>query len=82
MSYGEGPATGDRAPARRGPSERARLIASFALGALAVLFAVLNLDEVRVNWIIATWDTPLIVVISLSLLVGALLGWILTVRRS
>lgn len=70
----------DRSPARS-RRERARLAASFVLGALAVLFAVLNLDDVQVNWIIGKWDTPLIVVIALSLLVGAAIGWILSVRR-
>ena len=59
-----------------------RLAGAFALGALVVLFAVLNLDEVQVNWIVATWDTPLIVVILLSLLVGTAIGWIASQRRS
>lgn len=62
--------------------ERLRLAAAAALGALVVLFAVLNLDEVQVNWIVATWDTPLIIVILLSLLVGTAIGWIATRRRS
>ncbi len=70
-----------QAPAGRSRRERFRLIGSFALGALAVLFAVLNLDEVRVNWIIGTWDTPLIVVIALSMLVGVALGFLVSRRR-
>lgn len=70
------------APEGRGRRERARLVASFVLGALAVLFAVLNLDDVQVNWIIGTWDTPLIVVIALSLLVGSAIGWFVSHRRS
>ncbi len=73
-------------PGRQGPArsreERLRLAAAFALGALVVLFAVLNLDDVQVNWIVATWDTPLIVVILLSLLVGTAIGWIASQRRS
>lgn len=83
MTGAGSPATGPgQPPATRGRRERLRLIGSFALGALAVLFAVLNLDDVGVNWIVGTWNTPLIVVIALSLLVGALLGWILSSRRS
>lgn len=61
--------------------EQVRLAGSFALGALAVLFAVLNLDDVEVNWVIGTWDTPLIVVIASSLLVGAAIGWVASHRR-
>lgn len=72
---------GRPAPARsRG--ERLRLAGAFALGALVVLFAVLNLDEVQVNWIVATWDTPLIIVILLSLLIGTAIGWIASRRSS
>jgi uncharacterized integral membrane protein len=61
---------------------RARTIAAFALGGIAVLFAVLNLDDVEVHWIVGTWTTPLIVVIAVSLLVGAGLGWLVARRRA
>lgn len=75
------PVTTDQPVRDRSRREQVRLVGSFALGALAVLFAVLNLDEVEVNWIIGTWDTPLIVVIASSLVVGAAIGWVLSVRR-
>jgi len=55
-----------------------RLIVAFALGALAVVFAVLNLDEVNVHWIIGVWRTPLIVA---CLLLGTLIGWIVASRH-
>ena len=61
-----------------GPS---RLIVAFALGALAVVFAVLNLDEVNVHWIVGVWRTPLIVVIVVCLLLGTLIGGIVASRR-
>ena len=73
-----------RAPGRepeRGRRQQARTIAFLALGALGVIFAVLNLDEVEVNWIVGTWDTPLIIVIALSILVGAGLGFLAARRR-
>ena len=70
---------GSRKPARR---DRKRLIGAFVLGGLAVLFAVLNLDDVEVSWIIGTWETPLIVVIAVSILIGAAIGAMLTRRRS
>lgn len=74
-------ARGRQAPARS-RREQVRLGVAFALGALVVLFAVLNLDEVQVNWIVATWSTPLIVVILLSLLVGAAICWIASRHHS
>ena len=67
-------------PQASGGGGNGRLIAGAILGGLAVLFAVLNLDEVRVHWIVGTWFTPLIVVILLSLAIGWILGW-LTMRR-
>ena len=45
------------------------------------MFAALNLDEVDVNWILGTWSTPLIVVIALSMLIGAGLGILVSRRR-
>jgi uncharacterized integral membrane protein len=71
-----------RGPPTRGRRQRARTIGAFALGGLAVLFAALNLDEVEVSWIVATWETPLIVVIAVSVLIGAVLGWVLARRRA
>jgi uncharacterized integral membrane protein len=58
-----------------------RQIAALALAALGVAFAAVNLDEVKVNWILNTWRTPLIVVIALSMLVGAALGFLVSRRR-
>ena len=57
-----------------------RQIAGVALAALGIVFAAVNLDEVKVNWILGTWRTPLIVVIALSIVIGAGLG--LLVARS
>jgi uncharacterized integral membrane protein len=72
--------TEGRAPAR-GRREQARTIAAVGLGGLAAAFAVLNVDEVEVNWILGTWSTPLIVVIALSMLIGAALGFLVGRRR-
>jgi uncharacterized integral membrane protein len=62
-------------------AERARLVAAGTLGGLTVAFALLNLNRVEVNWIFGTWETPLIVVIAISLLVGALFGYAAARRR-
>jgi len=58
-----------------------RQVAVVALAGLGGVFAALNLDEVEVNWILGTWSTPLIVVIALSMLVGAALGILVSRRR-
>jgi uncharacterized integral membrane protein len=66
----------------RSRKERVRLVAVATVSALAALFAVLNLEEVEVNWIIGTWDTPLIVVVALAMVLGAALGFLAARRRS
>jgi uncharacterized integral membrane protein len=58
-----------------------RQVAAVGLAALGGVFAALNLDEVEVNWILGTWDTPLIVVIALSMVIGAGLGYLASSRR-
>lgn len=58
-----------------------RQIALVGLAGIGGVFAALNLDEVDVNWILGTWETPLIVVIAISMLIGAGLGYLVTRRR-
>ena len=58
-----------------------RQIAVAGLAGLGAVFAVLNLDEVDVNWVFGTWKTPLIVVIALSMVIGAGLGILVSRRR-
>ena len=70
----------ERAP-ERSRRQQARLVVGLVLGGLGVAFAFLNLDEVSVNWIVGTWDTPLIVVIAVSVLVGAALGFVVARQR-
>jgi uncharacterized integral membrane protein len=53
--------------------ERTRTAALVILAVLITLFAVLNLDQVRVHWIFGTGEAPLIIVIVISLLVGVVL---------
>jgi uncharacterized integral membrane protein len=75
------PSAGGGPPARkqRGSllaKENRRLLYGLVIGAIVAVFAVLNLDEVEVNWIFGTAQTPLIVVIALTFVLGALTGWI------
>ena len=58
-----------------------RQVAVLVLAGVGGVFAALNLDEVEVNWILGTWSTPLIVVIALSMLVGAALAMLAGRRR-
>jgi|SoiMethySBSTD1v2_1073268.scaffolds.fasta_scaffold1866051_2 putative membrane protein len=78
-------------PAERTPATRpgdkpekaanTRLVAAGILGVLAGVFAVINLEEVQVDWLIGSWETPLIVVIVVSMLLGAGIDRLL-VRRA
>jgi lipopolysaccharide assembly protein A len=76
----------ERTPARR-PGDKpdkagnARAVVAAGVGAVAAVFAVINLDDVEVNWLVGSWQTPLILVIVLSMLLGAGLDRLL-VRRA
>jgi uncharacterized integral membrane protein len=67
------PKVGAAAPGGR--SELVRAVALFVLAALAIVFALLNLDEVEVHWAFGSGQAPLIVVIAISLLVGIVLTY-------
>lgn len=59
---------------RRSAREQSRQIALLALAVLITLFAVLNVDEVKVHWIVGSGHAPLIIVIVVSLLIGIALS--------
>ena len=59
---------------RRSARERSRTIALVVLAILVTLFAVLNVDKVKVNWIVGSGRAPLIIVIVISLLIGIALS--------
>lgn len=68
----------DKAPkkaAKRSHGELARSGALVILAVLITLFAVLNVKDVKVNWIFGSGHAPLIIVILLSLLVGIVLTY-------
>lgn len=76
----------ERTPATRPQDKpdrtaRTRTAAAAILGAVAAAFAVINLDDVEVNWLVGSWQTPLIVVIAISLLLGAALDRLLVRRQ-
>ena len=53
----------------------ARTGAMVVLAVLITLFAVTNVDEVKVHWIFGSGRAPLIIVIVISLLVGVVLTY-------
>lgn len=61
--------------AKRSNAEIARSVVLVVLAVLITLFAVLNVKEVKVDWIFGSGHAPLIVVIVVSLLVGIVLTY-------
>ena len=71
---GAPPSAVGESPSRRHPDRRrdARVVAAGVLGALITAFALLNLGDVKVHWLVTTGQTPLIVVIVLAFVLGML----------
>ncbi len=71
---GQKPPAGDQpVKQRRSRTDLARSGALVVLAVLVTLFAVLNVEQVEVNWILGSGKAPLIIVIVISLLVGIVL---------
>jgi uncharacterized integral membrane protein len=70
------PPTDPAAPAPKRPRtpEEKRRIAIGVLAGIVGLFALLNFHDVKVDWLVTSWKTPLIVVIIVSAGLGALAG--------
>jgi uncharacterized integral membrane protein len=77
-------ATGAGGPSGESPGkrERARQITLIALAVLALVFALLNSREVKVNFILTTTRAPLIVVVAACVAVGLAIGSIAARRQS
>jgi uncharacterized integral membrane protein len=70
---GSGAAAGDpgqKHALRRSKSERIKAALPLIPAAVGVAFAVLNLNQVKVDWIVGSGHAPLIIVIAISVLVG------------
>ena len=61
-------------PERRSRGELLRSGGLVLLAVVITLFAVLNLGDVKVDWVIGSGRAPLIIVIVVSVLVGVLLA--------
>ena len=60
--------------------DRVRITTVAVIGALVVVFALLNLGNVKVHWLVATGNTPLILVVVLAFALGMLADRLLVVR--
>lgn len=69
-------------PSKRSRREVARTTGLVALAVVITLFAVLNLESVKVNWIFGTGEAPLIIVIVVSVLFGIVLTYLVDRRTS
>jgi uncharacterized integral membrane protein len=67
------PGRAEQTAHRRSRRERARAGGLIVLAVAIALFAVLNVDEVKVHYLLGTGEAPLIIVIVISLLVGIVL---------
>ena len=70
------PQEGAAKPGRRSRSELLRTGGMLVLVVIATLFAVLNLEKVKVDWIIGSGHAPLIIVIVISVLAGIVLTYL------
>jgi uncharacterized integral membrane protein len=55
--------------------ERARTAAIIGLAVVITVFAVLNVKDVKVDWIVGSGHAPLIIVIIVSVLIGAVISY-------
>ena len=59
------------------PKERAlvpKTVAALAVAFLLIAFGLSNRKDVPINWLVGTTSTPLIIVILVSAVLGAILG--------
>ena len=71
--------TPERPPKQRDVTSKT--VAAIAVAILLIAFGLSNRDDVPIDWLVGTTDTPLIVVIVVSAVLGALIGG-LVVRRT
>ena len=69
-------------PARKERALVSKTIAAVAVAFVLIAFGVSNNDKVPVDYLVFTRDSPLILVIGVSALLGAVFGALLMRRRS
>jgi uncharacterized integral membrane protein len=76
------PPTGTDRPVRKERAIASKTIAAVAVAFVLIAFGVSNDDRVAVDYLVMTRDSPLILVIGVSALLGALIGGLIVRRRS
>jgi uncharacterized integral membrane protein len=74
--------TGERRPVKKERAIASKTIAAIAVAFLLIAFGVSNDDRVAVDYLVLTRDSPLILVIGVSALLGAVIGALIVRRRS
>jgi uncharacterized integral membrane protein len=80
MSHDAGSQVAPPAEGKRSSRDENRLVVALVAAALLIAFAAVNTDKVKVNWIVTSRTSPLIVVIVVSALIGALADRFMVVR--
>ena len=70
------------APARKSRGLASKTIAAVAVAFLLIAFGVSNDNRVPVDYLVVTRDSPLILVIGVSALLGAIIGALIMRRRT
>jgi uncharacterized integral membrane protein len=69
-------------PSPKGRDLASKTVAAGAVALLLIAFGLSNRNDVKINWLVGTTDTPLIVVILVSAFLGAILGALAARRGS
>jgi uncharacterized integral membrane protein len=72
----------EQRPVKKERALASKTIAAVAVAFLLIAFGVANNDKVPVDYLVFTRDSPLILVIGVSALLGAIIGGLIVRRRS
>jgi uncharacterized integral membrane protein len=61
-------------PPPKGRDLKSKTIAALAVAVLLIAFGLSNRNDVPIDWLVGTTDTPLIIVIVVSAVLGAIIG--------
>jgi uncharacterized integral membrane protein len=75
------PGTHER-PVRKQRALASKTVAAAAVAFLLIAFGISNDDRVPIDYLVLTRDSPLILVIAVSALLGAIIGGLVVRRRS